>query len=496
MSNRSQVYVNEILSPCFEVAKRRFYRSIMAVNLAHTLMLHRQGIIPDGDARAIAGALLERMETAPGCGYDPTFEDLFFMIEHQVEQVIGKETAGNMHVAFSRNDLDAAIFRMALRSDLLDLLERLQGVRGAVLALAQQHVETVMPAHTHNQQAQPTTLAHYLLAVEGNLARDTERLLGLYGRVNRSPMGAAALATTGFPIDRVLVERYLGFEGLVENSYDAVCASDHILEAGSSLAVLGSNLSRFTHDLMLWASNEFGVMKLDDSLVQVSSIMPQKRNPVALEHLRAVLSRLMGRASAIFPLAHNVPLGDINDVGDDLQPLLEEAVEEARRALDLAAEILAKVSFDTVVLHARARDGFSAVTELADTLVREGGFTFRQAHHIVARLVQLLRAEHRILPNASLVEINAVSKDVAGRITGLTEEGFRSAIDPRIFVERRAVTGGPAPAEVRRALKAAGDAVEHTRTTVAAKRTALTTARSLMLSDAQALAGGGSGGVE
>ncbi len=487
MSNRSRVYVNEILSPCFEVAKRRFYRSIMEVNLAHTLMLDRCGIIPQSDSSQIAQALLDRMENAPAQSYDPTYEDLFFLIEHQIETAIGAETAGNMHVAFSRNDLDGAIFRMALRSDLLDLTEKVQLIRQALLDLAGQHVNTVMPAHTHNQQAQPTTLAHYLLAAEANLRRDTERLTGLYARVNRSPMGAAALATTSFPIDRGLVERWLGFEGLVENSYDAVCASDHMLEAASVLAVLGSNLSRFTHDLMLWASNEYSVLRLDASLVQVSSIMPQKRNPVALEHLRAVLSRLMGRAGAVFPLAHNVPLGDINDVGDDLQPLLEEAVDEARRALELLLEILGKASFDVDLLHARARDGFSAVTELADTLVREGGFAFRQAHHVVSHLVSTLQADGRILPQGKLVEVDQIAQELFGRPTGLTEESFRQAIDPRIFVQRRAVTGGPAPAEVRRALGTATDSVQEARQFVAAKRNALQMARSLMLSDALSL---------
>lgn len=491
MSNvRSKVYVNEILSPCFEVAKRRFYRGIMAVNLAHVLMLDRCHIIPHPAAQQLAAALLPRLEDAPQQAYDPTYEDLFFLIEAQIEAEVGNEVAGQMHVAFSRNDLDAAIFRMALRADLLDLLDRLQGVRQAVLDLAGQHLDTVMPAHTHNQQAQPTTLAHYLMAVEGNLGRDTERLLSLYGRVNRSPMGAAALATTGFAIDRTLVKQWLGFDQLVENSYDAVCASDHMLEASGALLVLGSNLSRFVHDLMLWASNEFGVLKLDDSLVQVSSIMPQKRNPVALEHLRAVLSRLMGRATALFPLAHNVPLGDINDVGDDLQPMMEEVVIEARRALDLMGEVLANATFDSALLAQRARDGFSAVTELADTLVREAGLPFRQAHHVVTEFVQTLRSQGRRLPEAGLADLDRAAQTVLGRTAGLSAESFRQAIDPHNFVERRSVTGGPASAEVRRALQAATQSVAQATAAVAERRAALNQARSAMLAEAETLVKG------
>jgi argininosuccinate lyase len=487
MADRSQVYVESILAPCFEVAKRRFYQRIMDVNLAHTLMLDRRSIIPHEAAKAIAGALLRHMETVPDQTYDPKYEDLFFLIEAQVEDEIGAETAGHMHVAFSRNDLDAAIFRMALRSDLLCLTDRLQAVREALAALAAAHTETVMPAHTHNQQAQPTTLAHYLMAVEGNLRRDTERLLQLYGRINRSPMGAAALATTGFPIDREAVASFLGFDGLVENSYDAVCASDHMLEAASAVLVMSSNLSRFVYDLMLFASNEYGILQLGDSLVQISSIMPQKRNPVALEHLRAVLSRTIGRAVSLVPLAHNVPLGDINDVGDDLQPMVEEVFQEANRALDLLREVLANATFNVDVLAARAREGFSAVTEVADTLVREANLPFRQAHHVAAEFVHRLRSTGRTLPAGSLADLDAAASLVLGRPTGLSEESYRQATDPRVFVERRSITGGPAPGEVRRAISGAAESIAGATAAINSHRSATQSARSRMLTEAEAL---------
>lgn len=488
---RSAVYVNAILAPCYEAARRRFYHAIMEVNLAHTLMLDGRRIIPHEAVQQIVGALLHQMETPPVQSYNPEYEDLFFLIEAQVEAEIGAEMAGHMHVAFSRNDLDAAIFRMALRSEVLCLLDRLQEVREAVIALAGSHVESVMPAHTHNQQAQPTTLAHYLLAMEGNLRRDTERLLELYARINRSPMGAAALATTSFPIDRSLVAALLGFQGLVENSYDAICASDHMLEAAAAVLVMASSLSRFVYDLILFASNEFGILKLDDSLVQVSSIMPQKRNPVALEHLRALFSRLMGRSVALFPLAHNVPLGDINDVGDDLQPLVEEVFQEGNRALALLSEVLRKATFDTQLLEARARDGFSTVTELADTLVREAGLPFRQAHHVVARFVTDLRAAGKTLPQAQLPDVEAAAQAELGRFTGLSEAALRKAINPRVFVERRSIIGGPAPGEVRRALQGAQSSLVEAREAVAVRRNGITAAQTQLLTAARAESGGG-----
>ncbi|HEY3365761.1 MAG TPA: argininosuccinate lyase [Symbiobacteriaceae bacterium] len=483
--------MDEILAPCYEVSRRRFYAAMMTVNLAHVCMLDRCAIIPRAAASGIVGALLARIATPPAAAYDPRHEDLFFQVESEITGEIGAEAAGHMHVAFSRNDLDAAMFRMALRDDLLDLAERLQAVRAQVAALAGAHLDTVMVAHTHNQQAQPTTLAHYLMAVESNLRRDTERLAGLYGRVNLSPMGAAALGTTSFPIDRPLVAGWLGFDGLVENAYDAVSAADHVLEAAATVAVMAAGLSRFVHDLMLWASNEFGVLQLDDSLVQISSIMPQKRNPVALEHLRAVLSRLLGRCAAVFPLAHNVPLGDINDVGDDLQPLVEEVFRESKRALDLTLEVLRCVHFDTGLMAARARAGFSAATELADTLVREAGLPFRQAHRVVARFVAGLREAGETLPTGSLAGLDAAARVELGRPTGLTEEACRQAVDPQVFVARRTVVGGPAPVEVRRALAVAVADVSAARQAEAGRRQKLAAARADLLAVARALAQAG-----
>ncbi|HLO01567.1 MAG TPA: argininosuccinate lyase [Symbiobacteriaceae bacterium] len=486
--SRSAIYVKTVLAPCFEVAKRRFYERIMDVNLAHVIMLHDRKIIPARAGQAVAACLLAQRETPPTENYNPRYEDLFFLIEARVEASVGEENAGHMHVAFSRNDLDAAIFRMALREDLLGLADGLLAVRAAVLALATQHRETVMPAHTHNQQAQPTTLAHYLLAVEGNLCRDTERLLAILPRLNRSPMGACALATTGFPIDRHQVGGLLGFDGLVINAYDAVSGVDHVLETGGVLQTLGANLSRFVCDLLLWSTNEFAVLTLPDPLVQISSIMPQKRNPVALEHLRAILSRLLGQAGALFLLAHNVPLGDINDVGDDLQPVLEGAVHEACAALTLMAETVRHVQFDVPLLARRARDSFAPVTELADTLVRTEALPFRQAHHVVAALVARLRHAGKRLSESTLVDLDEAAKAVLGRSVQLTEPQYQAAIDPVTFVERRSVLGGPAPLETTRALAAAQSALQAAQDDVTARRTALAQAQADLLAQANRVA--------
>jgi argininosuccinate lyase len=473
---RSPVYVAGILGPCYAVARRRFFAHIMSVNLAHTVMLARQSVISPKSAALILGALQRcKLEDLPR-EYDPSYEDLFFRIEAEIERAVGRDVSGNMHVAFSRNDLDGAIFRMALRLDLLEVGERIAELRQALHDLAAEHRDTIMPAHTHGQQAQPTTFAHYLLGVLGNLQRDSERLLGCWDRLNRSPMGAAALATTGFPIDRMLVADLLGFDGLVENSYDAVCAHDHMTEVAATLWVMGTNLSRFVHDLLLLATNEFDVLKLDDSLVQISSIMPQKRNPVALEHLRATLSRVCGRAPAVFQMTHNVPYGDINDVGDDLQPLLEELFDEVRRSLALLTESMRHVSINRALLLQRATEGYATTTELADTLMREGQLCFRTAHTVVARFVAVCRESGRGLAQATLPELDAEAIAVLGRPTGLTEASFRAAVDPVVFVARRSIIGGPAPAEVDRALQSEAHRIAHLHENLDQRKARLTAA--------------------
>lgn len=488
MTERSPRYVEHVLAPCHAMARRRFFGEMMAVNLAHTLMLTRQGIIGAGAGAAIAGALLARWQQPPAPAYDPVHEDLFFQIEADIAAAIGAEAAGHMHVAFSRNDLDAAIFRMALRADVLQICAGLAQTRAAVLDLAGAHVETVMPAHTHQQQAQPTTLAHYLLGVAGALERDSQRLQAAFARVNRSPMGAAALATTGFPIDREYVADRLGFQGLVNNSYEAVCAHDHMAEVAAALWVLATNLGRFNTDLLAWAANEYGVVRLADPLVQISSIMPQKRNPVALEHVRAYLSRVCGRAGAVMVLPHNVPFGDINDVGDDLQPLLEELVLDTRRVLELLPECLRNLAVDGALLLRRAREGWATSTELADTLVREGGFPFRQAHQVVSQLVAACRARGQTPADVTPALLDAAARAVAGRPAGLPAAAVQAALDPVEFVRRRQVPGGPAPAQVQAQLEAARGALAAHRQHQDELAGHLAAARARLLTDARTLA--------
>ena len=439
------VYAETVLRPNFEDAQRYFLDALIEIHYAHTRMLARQGILEAEEEKKLLAALdgLDRQEIARA-RYDGSCEDLFFFVEGLLERNCG-ELAGKMHTARSRNDIAITLYRMTARRELLKLAAAGAEARAAVLELAARTLETVMPAHTHTQPAQPTTLGHYLLAAAEFLARDAARTQAAFGRVNLCPMGACAITTTGFPIDRETTARLLGFDGLAENSYGAIAAIDYLTESAGAVAVAMVNLGKFTQDLLLWSTREFGFLRLSDAFVQSSSIMPQKRNPVALEHTRILASRALGEAQAVFTCAHNTPFGDINDSEDDLQPLVFTMFANAVRALRLAAGLLRHAQVDREKLARRAAADFVTVTELADTLVRREGISFREAHAMVAQAVKAAGADDRSA---------AVTRALLAGNPGLriTREEIERALDPENFIRVRRAAGGPAPEVAAEAL--------------------------------------------
>jgi argininosuccinate lyase len=442
------VYAETVLGPNFEDAKKYFLDALIAIHYAHTRMLAHQGILTAEEEAALVAALdgLDREEIGRA-RYDGSCEDLFFFIERLLEKACG-ELSGKMHTARSRNDIAITLFRMTARIELLKFGEALAALRSVLLDLAAQHLETVMPAHTHTQPAQPTTLAHYLLAAAEFLARDSARVEGAFSRVNRSPLGACAITTTGFPIDREMTARLLGFEGLAENSYGAIASIDYVTEAAGVVAAAMVNLGKFTQDLLQWSTREFGFLRLSDAYVQCSSIMPQKRNPVPLEHTRILASRALGEAQAVFTCAHNTPFGDINDSEDNLQPLVFTMFADAGRALRLLAGALRSAQVDRARLARRAGADFLTVTELADTLVRRTGASFREAHGMVARAVEACGVDDRAASIAA-----ALSAQNPG--LSMSREEIERSLDPETFVRIRSIRGGPAPEVAAEALERA-----------------------------------------
>jgi argininosuccinate lyase len=465
------LYAETVLGPNFEDAKRYFLDALIEIHYAHCRMLARQGILTGDEEQTLRAALhgLNREEIARA-RYDGSCEDLFFFIENLLELACG-DLAGKMHTARSRNDIAITLYRMTRRRELLTVASALAEVRAVVLDLAARHVETIMPAHTHTQPAQPTTLAHYLLGVAEFLARDCARIQAAFGRVNLNPLGACAITTTGFCIDRQMTAQLLGFEGLAENSYGANASIDYVTESAAAIAVAMVNAGKFVQDLLLWSTREFGFLRLSDAFVQSSSIMPQKRNPVALEHTRILASRALGEAQAIFTCAHNTPFGDINDSEDDLQPLVFAMFVDAVRALRLLAGVLKSAEVDRERLACRAGADFMTVTELADTLVRQAAMSFREAHRLVSKAVKAAGGEDspRAIATALLAENPSVP---------LTQHEIERALDARNFVNVRRVIGGPAPEIVTEALSRARNQQASFEQWVQYKETLLTEARS------------------
>jgi argininosuccinate lyase len=448
------VYADTVLSINFRDAQRRFLQSLIEIQYAHTLMLARQGIISEATARSCVRGLnaLDRTELAI-IPYDGKTEDLFFHVENALERLCGNSNAGSMHTARSRNDIAVTQYRMCLRSELLDIVGSLNAAQQVLIHLARQHVSTLMPAYTHTQPAQPITLTHYLLAVVELMGRDERRLQAAYTTVNRCPMGACAISTTGFPIDREFTASLLGFEGLQLNSYGAIAATDYLTETAGALSTAMLNLGRVTQDFLLWCTVEFGYLRLSDAWVQISSIMPQKRNPVPFEHVRVLASKALGQAQGIFTCLHNTPFGDINDAEDDLQPLVFGATTDTVRALSLFAGVMGGCEVNTARMAERSASDFLTVTELADTLVRTEGVSFREAHQLVSAGVREVRGSYSAL--AMIESIEALAPLHFGRDLRTSRAQLLEALDPWHFVAIRRSPGGPAPEAIRPALEMA-----------------------------------------
>ena len=445
-------YVSCVLNENFEDAKALFLEPMMAMHYAHLVMLAECGIVSPADAHRIRTALDEVpvADIRRAC-YDGTYEDLFYYIERMLVTACGEAVAGRLHTARSRNDIDMTLYRMRQRQYVLSVLQASLQLRTSLIDLAWRHRETILALHTHTQPAQPSTVAHYLLAMIEQLERDATRLKAAYATTNRNPLGACAITGTGFPIDRALTSRLLGFSGPTSNTYGSIATTDYLLENVTSTAVLLTGLGRFVQDMLLWSTAEFGYLRLGDGFVQGSSIMPQKRNPVAMEHARAIGSKALGQAMGIMVCVHNTPFGDIVDTEDDLQPLVDRMFHDACRALTLAGAAMASAEFDTATLARRAGEGWITITELADTLVREHGMAFDTAHDIARRIVKTRGDSPAALISDIITE---ASQELLGTAIRYTEERVMAIMSPRHFIDVRTTPGGPAPAMTTAALEA------------------------------------------
>lgn len=425
----------------------------LAANRAHVVMLVECGII----RRADGAALLRALDDLEARGVEsvairPELNDLFTCTEVQIVKELGDEVGGRLHTGRSRNDLFLALERMADRGAVNRVVEDLLALRDTLLRRAREHADTVFPGYTHHsQQAQPITFGHFLLSHHDALARDLERLESAYTRINCCPLGGAALAGTGFPINRERLGELLGFDGLAENTADGCGARDFQLELAAALTILGSNLGRLAESLILYTSSEFGYIELADEFASISSIMPQKKNPVSLEIVEAFGARSAGHLSTMLAILKSCTLGNGREVGY-CDGELAAIVSDMTWALKIVEGVVATLRVYPDRALRGLTKGQSMTTELADMLVRKCGLSFRQAHNVVGRAVATVvesEGDRRITAHL----INKMAGELLGLHLNIAEAEVVQALDPKTNVEVRSTRGGPAPAEVRRMLE-------------------------------------------
>jgi argininosuccinate lyase len=449
MTFPGKTYVEELLMPVFNDQRDYLFHVMFDIHRAHVIMLEEQQIIQTEEAKVMLEGINKVAETDISClAYQSQFEDLFFMMEAKIGEEIGTELAGKIHIGRSRNDMGVAMYRLVLREHFLHLLRSSYQLSEVLLGQSETHAETYMTGYTHTQPAQPTTLGHYFLAIYDVLQRDIKRLWSAYETVNQSPLGAAALTTTGFPISRTRTCELLGFDQLIENSYDAIGGADYLLETSSALMTCMVNTGRWIQDFLQHVTREFGTFCVADPYVQVSSIMPQKRNPVSIEHSRSIASSAYGDALAAMNMIHNTPFGDIVDTEDDLQPHLYRAFNNANRVLKLMYAVIATLKVNKEHASKMARKSSITITELADTLSRDYGISFRKAHTVASYISKRTIKEEKELYDWKIDEINDMIREFVD--VKLAEEEWQKIISPEYFVEIRNIQGGPSPKEVKR----------------------------------------------
>jgi len=421
---------------------KALWRQDIAASKAHVAMLGAQGIVAAEDVKAILDGLgrVAAEYEASGVPENWDLEDIHMTTESRLAELIGP-AAGRLHTARSRNDQVATDFRLWVRDAIDQADAGLEALQKALVARAGEHADSIMPGFTHLQTAQPVTLGHHLMAYYEMAARDRSRFADARLRLNRCPLGSAALAGTGFPIDRFMTAQALGFDAPTANSLDAVSDRDFALDYLMAAAQCALHLSRLAEEFIIWASQPFGFAALPDSLSTGSSIMPQKKNPDAAELVRGHAGRVIGCLTALMVTMKGLPLAYSKDMQDDKPPVFEAA---GLLALSIAAMtgMVAETAFRTERMRAAAELGYATATDLADWLVRQANIPFREAHHITGAAVKLAESRGVALDKLPLADLQAIDARI--------DERVYAALSVEASVAARASHGGTAPDEVRK----------------------------------------------
>ena len=430
---------------------KRLWREDIAGSKAHVAMLRDQSIIPAVDAASIIDGL-DRIAVEyerDGVPEKVELEDIHMTVEQRLSELIGP-AAGRLHTARSRNDQVATDFRLWVRNACQEAIDTIRALQSVLVLRAEEQIETVMPGFTHLQVAQPVSLGHHFLAYYEMLGRDRLRFADAQSRLGQCPLGAAALAGTGFPIDRDSTAAALGFDEPTANSLDSVSDRDFALDYLAAAAQSGLHLSRLAEELVIWSSPSFGFVKLSDGFSTGSSIMPQKRNPDAAELVRGHSGRIIGAMMSLMVTMKGLPLAYSKDMQDDKEPVFE-ARDLMILSLEAIGGMIETIEFVPERMRAAAEQGYSTATDLADWLVREVDVPFREAHHITGRAVKLAEEQGRGLADLSLAELQ--------RIDARIDERVYDVLGVEASMNSRTSYGGTAPARVREQIAAAKKAL-------------------------------------
>src|SRR5688572_15404986 len=424
---------------------KKLYAEDIRGSIAHSEMLAKTGIISAADQKKIAKGLKDILREIEGgkFAFSEKLEDIHMNIEARLAELIGP-AAGRLHTARSRNDQVAVDFRLWVKDECFRVAEALKGLIAAFLERAEEHAATVMPGFTHMQAAQPVTFGHHCMAYVEMFSRDLSRVKDAVERMDESPLGAAALAGTGFPIDRHMTAKALGFREPTRNSIDTVSDRDFALEFLSVAAICATHLSRLAEEIVLWSTPQFGFVRLSDAFSTGSSIMPQKKNPDAAELVRAKTGRINGHLIALLTVMKGLPLAYSKDMQED-----KEAVFDSAETLDLMLAAMTGMVRDMVLdagaMRRAAAAGYATATDLADWLVQKLGLPFREAHHVAGKAVALAESRGSGLEKLALADLKSIHP-------GITEDVY-SVLTVQNSVRSRQSFGGTAPAQVRKQIR-------------------------------------------
>lgn len=431
----------------------RSYSTILAVNEAHVIMLMEEGIISRDVCKKILTVSKEmELSGKPSFEINYNLEDLYFNMESYLIQKVGIDVGGQQHTGRSRNDMLSTIIRMDSRNYFLKLCTMFNDLRETILEFAQRHADVVMSGYTHLQPSEPITMGHYFSGILHALERDYQRIINAYHRLNICPLGSGAMASTSFKINRETTADLLGFDGYMGNSLDGVASRDYVMEIEAAFGIMMNNLSRMAHDLYIWVTPEYGYIEVGGSVAVCSSIMPQKKNPMTLEHIKAKAAHLEGAFVSAFSSLKNTPFTHARDISCESVAYYYNALKEVEATLQLATITLKTIKVRKELMLERAKNNFCTVTELANYLVRYEGISFREAHEIVAEMVAYMTENQKSSEEINHEILSELSLKAFGKKTTLTNEQIANALNPILNAYSKDAAGGPAPQEVEKQL--------------------------------------------